>query len=74
MSDDLYGGRPGVALFLASLEHITGGTGFRELAMSAILPLPTCCDRNCLGLLAYGIGAATGLGGQPTLSSELVAG
>jgi type 2 lantibiotic biosynthesis protein LanM len=65
MSDSLYDGRVGVALFLAALEHVTGGAGFRDLALSAVLPLrqalrhpsPPAIARNMLG-------AATGLGSQ----------
>ncbi|MBW4508806.1 MAG: type 2 lantipeptide synthetase LanM family protein [Scytonematopsis contorta HA4267-MV1] len=36
MGSDLYDGTAGVALFLAAVEKVTGGTGFRELAVSSL--------------------------------------
>ena len=43
MSDDLYDGRAGVALFLAAMEHVTGGPEYRDLALAAMLPLARRC-------------------------------
>lgn len=36
---DLFDGTSGVALFLAALECVTGGAGFRDLALGALAPL-----------------------------------
>ncbi len=65
MTDNLYDGRVGVAMFLAALEHVTGGAGFRDLAYASIFPLrkalrhptPVPTGLNTLG-------GASGLGGQ----------
>lgn len=60
---DLYSGTCGVAIFLAAVEHITGGAGYRELALGALKLL-----RRSLRLYGpnlardIGIGAASGLG------------
>ena len=60
---DLYGGICGVALFLAAVEKVTGGAGYRELALGALQPLRGAlrqhADRTASEL---GIGAASGLG------------
>ncbi|HEY7349302.1 MAG TPA: type 2 lanthipeptide synthetase LanM family protein [Ktedonobacterales bacterium] len=59
---DLYSGVCGIALFLAAVERVTGGAGYRELALGALQPL-----RKALHLYGsrlakeLGIGAATGL-------------
>jgi type 2 lantibiotic biosynthesis protein LanM len=59
---DMYSGTCGVALFLAAVEHITGGAGYRELALGALKLL-----RRSLRLYGptlakeIGIGAASGL-------------
>jgi len=63
MGYDLYGGTCGIALFLTALEQVSGGTGYRELALGAVQPLRQA-------LRAYGnrtardmgIGGASGLG------------
>jgi len=60
----LFDGTVGVALFLSALEHVSAGSGFRDLALSAITPL-----RHQLGELGshlerrkeIDIGAGTGL-------------
>ena len=65
MADDLYDGRIGVSFFLAALEKITGGGGFRDLALAALLqlrkalrqPIPPLTGRTTLG-------GAAGLGSQ----------
>lgn len=65
MGDDLYGGRIGVALFLAALEHATGGAGFRELALSATLPLRTRLQESILSATGQSrLGGADGMGSQ----------
>ena len=65
MADDLYDGRIGVSFFLAALEKLTGGAGFRDLALAALLqlrkalrqPIPPLTGRTTLG-------GAAGLGSQ----------
>jgi lantibiotic modifying enzyme len=52
LSDDLFGGRSGVALFFAALASVTGQERWRELSLSALPVHPHCDD----------LGAATGLG------------
>lgn len=64
-SYNLYDGASGIALFLAAMEKVSGGSGWRELALAALQPLrhalrnpeksQTMADR-------LGIGGATGLG------------
>ncbi len=68
MGPALYDGASGVALFLAALEHVTGGAGYRDLALAGLQPL-----RLLLRALAapaqqalaqqIGIGGASGVGG-----------
>jgi type 2 lantibiotic biosynthesis protein LanM len=65
MTDNLYDGRIGVGLFLAALEHATGGAGFRDVALAALLPLRKqlregVAPQNIRMIL----GGASGLGGQ----------
>ncbi|GLV60052.1 lanthionine synthetase [Dictyobacter sp. S3.2.2.5] len=63
IASDLYSGSCGVALFLAAVEKVTGGSGYRDLALGALQNL-----RQALRtygkelLLKLGIGAAAGLG------------
>jgi type 2 lantibiotic biosynthesis protein LanM len=60
-----YEGLTGVALFLAVLERVTGGAGFRDLALEALEELHEEIRRPELknGLYKYtGIGGALGLG------------
>lgn len=65
MTDNLYDGRIGVAFFLAALEHVTGGAGFRDLALSALRPLQQLVEQPLSPVAGWGtLGAATGLGGQ----------
>jgi type 2 lantibiotic biosynthesis protein LanM len=60
---DLYGGTCGVALFLAAVEKITGGAGYRELALGSVQSLRQALrhygQRTAREL---GIGGAAGLG------------
>lgn len=68
MGPALYDGGSGVALFLAALEHATGGAGYRDLVLAGLGPL-----RLLLRALAapaqqalaqqIGIGGASGVGG-----------
>ena len=65
MSDNFYDGRVGVAFFLAALEHVTGGTGFRELAQGALVPIRKVLRRSIPPLTGRTtLGGAAGLGGQ----------
>ncbi|HUS17312.1 MAG TPA: type 2 lanthipeptide synthetase LanM, partial [Chloroflexia bacterium] len=60
----LYHGGTGVALFLAALEHVTGGAGFRDLALAALDPLRRQLGGPAPGLLVRedGLGGASGAG------------
>ncbi len=65
MTDNLYDGRLGVGFFLAALEHATGGAGFRDTALAALMPLrkelsQALAPQNRRMVL----GGASGLGGQ----------
>ncbi len=65
MSDNLYDGRIGVSFFLAALEHVTGGAGFRDLALSALMPLRKLLRQPFPPLTGRtNLGGAVGLGGQ----------
>jgi type 2 lantibiotic biosynthesis protein LanM len=65
MSDNLYDGRIGVALFLAALEYVTGGAGFRNLALAALMPLRKVLRQRVPPLTGrISLGGAAGLGGQ----------
>ncbi len=65
MTDNLYDGRVGVALFLAALEHVTGGAGFRDLVLAALLPLRKALrQRIPPPAVRTMLGGAAGLGGQ----------
>ncbi len=68
MSYELYGGTCGVALFLAAVEKVTGGAGYRELALGAVQPL-------CQALRDYGNHTARdmGMGGACGLGSVVYA-
>ncbi|TMC15526.1 MAG: type 2 lantipeptide synthetase LanM [Chloroflexi bacterium] len=60
---DLYGGTCGVALFLAAVEKVTGGAGYRELALGAVQPLRQALrDYGNRMARNMGIGGAAGLG------------
>jgi type 2 lantibiotic biosynthesis protein LanM len=63
MDYNLYGGTCGVALFLAAAERFSPGSGYGELALSAIRPLQTELNRRPDRLAeTVGIGGASGLG------------
>jgi type 2 lantibiotic biosynthesis protein LanM len=65
MSDNLYDGRIGVAFFLAALEYVTGGAGFRDLALAALMPLRKSLRQSVPPLTGrISLGGAAGLGGQ----------
>jgi type 2 lantibiotic biosynthesis protein LanM len=65
MGNDLYDGTIGVAFFLAALEHVTGGAGFRDLALAALAPLRQALTQPLSPAAGWStLGAATGLGGQ----------
>jgi class II lanthipeptide synthase len=65
MTDNLYDGRIGVSFFLAALEHVTGGAGFRDSAVAALMPLRKAI-RQCIPPVRgrATLGGAVGLGGQ----------
>lgn len=59
----LYGGTAGIALFLAALERVTGGAGYRDLALGALRPLRWAIDAQGSVLAGMmGLGGATGIG------------
>jgi len=67
LGDGLYDGVCGVALFLAALAKITGDTGFRDLALSALQDLKKSLQNINPNFQAkftkqIGIGGSTGLG------------
>jgi len=65
MGYSLYSGVCGVALFLAALEHVTGGADVRDLALAAVVPVQTWLrQRKTQGGTAgeIGIGGAGGCG------------
>src|SRR5262249_3335963 len=64
MTDNLYDGRLGVALFLAALEHATGGAGYRDLALAAMLPLRKALRQPGSAAAVGPLGGAAGLGSQ----------
>ena len=60
---DLYSGAPGITLFLAAVEKITGGAGYRELALGALQPLSRALRHYGERIARdIGIGGASGLG------------
>ncbi|GHO84959.1 type 2 lanthipeptide synthetase LanM family protein [Dictyobacter formicarum] len=62
IASDLYSGSCGVALFLAAVEKVTGGAGYRDLAMGALKLIRKTLRTHGEGLLRnLGIGAASGL-------------
>jgi type 2 lantibiotic biosynthesis protein LanM len=64
MDAALYHGISGVSLFLAALEHVTGGAGFHDLALAAATTLARQVqgpNREDL-LKEHGIGGASGVG------------
>ena len=65
MSSSLFDGYAGIALFLAAVERVTNGAGFRALALAAATPLRTRLDELAQTVRmrrTVEIGAATGLG------------
>lgn len=65
MDYDLYNGCSGVALFLAALETVTGGAGFRELALGALQSFRKSLQKSQISqkiAKQIGIGGALGLG------------
>jgi type 2 lantibiotic biosynthesis protein LanM len=60
---DLYDGASGTALFLAAVEHVTGGAGFREVILSATEPLRHALrSQGARTARMLGIGGVSGLG------------
>jgi type 2 lantibiotic biosynthesis protein LanM len=64
ISHNLYDGSCGIALFLAALEYVTGGIGFRSLALGALQPVSQILSEptDNQNLIDLGIGGAAGLG------------
>ncbi len=64
MNHGLYDGGCGVALFLAALEKVTGGAGFRDLALAALQPLRQDLHGSVFERISQeiGIGGAEGCG------------
>jgi type 2 lantibiotic biosynthesis protein LanM len=57
----LFDGCTGVALFLAALEKVTGGAGFRDLALAALAPLRRGLSKDS-DRIAKEIGIGGGMG------------
>jgi type 2 lantibiotic biosynthesis protein LanM len=64
IGDSLYNGGCGVALFLAALEKVTGGAGFRNLSLAALQSLRQNLHEFASAevLKTVGIGGALGFG------------
>jgi type 2 lantibiotic biosynthesis protein LanM len=61
--EGLFGGRTGIALFLAAVEKVTGGSGYRELALDALRSLREQVRTSGERLATrIGIGGCSGLG------------
>ncbi len=61
---ELYGGACGVGLFLAALERVTGGAGYRGLVQDALQPLRRALDARDARVARWlGTGAGAGMGG-----------
>jgi type 2 lantibiotic biosynthesis protein LanM len=65
MGETLYGGRGGVALFLAALDRIAGAGPYRDLALAALKPARTALAATgaVKSARSMGLGGGTGLGG-----------
>lgn len=66
---DLYSGACGMALFLAALELVTGGAGFRDLALAVLQPL----RQDLRSRYAYRFARDLGLGGACGIGSFVYA-
>jgi type 2 lantibiotic biosynthesis protein LanM len=67
LPSDLYSGNSGIALFLAALEKITGGAGFRDLALAAAQPIRlflTELQTASPAPKSISLGGGVGLGGM----------
>jgi type 2 lantibiotic biosynthesis protein LanM len=67
VTDSLYDGRCGIALFLSALDYVTGENRFRDLAVGAVQGIRHGLRTSDSGRLAklprrIGIGGATGVG------------
>jgi type 2 lantibiotic biosynthesis protein LanM len=61
---ELYGGACGIGLFLAAVERVSGGAGYRALAHHAVQPLRRALDARDARVARWsGIGAGAGMGG-----------
>lgn len=68
LSDNLYEGNCGIALFLAALDHLTGSDQHRELVLAALQPLRLILQRQEPEAMQRMAGRI-GLGGSSGLSS-----
>ena len=78
----LYDGGCGIALFLAALEKVTSGAGYRDLCLAALRPFRTALEAHRdgeppyigptheLSLVIYGLTRISGLLGEPTLMDD----
>ncbi len=64
LGNDLYGGAPGVALFLAAHARVTGSESSRDLSLAGLAAIRHYLSSNGAGHFArvMGIGGANGLG------------
>lgn len=66
LSNNLYDGSPGIALFLAALAKVTGNSDWRDLALGTLKPLRynlhNLSHEQVKAFNRMGIGGATGLG------------
>jgi type 2 lantibiotic biosynthesis protein LanM len=61
---DLYAGACGIALFLATVERVTGGAGHRALVEGAVQPLRSALEARDARVARWlGLGAGVGMGG-----------
>src|SRR5579884_157328 len=61
---ELYGGACGIALFLAAVERVSGGAGYRGLVEAALQPLRRALDARDARVARWlGTGAGAGMGG-----------
>jgi type 2 lantibiotic biosynthesis protein LanM len=62
VGDDLYNGNCGIALFMGALEKVTGGAGFRELAMGALQPICLDLQHTTSSKIVTNLGIGGGVG------------
>jgi len=60
----LYGGAPGVCVFLAAMRHTTGDRAWGDLALAGVMPLRRLIRERADSLLREPLGGFVGLGGM----------